>query len=420
MKKLIVLISLLFAFTTVHTQDNHTHKHNRCGTVEHLEVLKQKDPELESRMQLIEAQMQEWIKNNQHQINSSKAIIIIPVVVHIVYKSQQQNISNTQVFSQIDVLNEDFRRTNSDASNTPSIFQGVAADVEIEFRMAARTPDGQWTNGITRTQTNEISFSQSADNVKFTATGGINAWDRNTYLNIWVCNLESGLLGYAQMPGGSANTDGVVILFSAFGRTGLVHAPYNKGRSCTHEVGHWLNLWHIWGDDFASCSGTDYVNDTPNQADENYGCPNFPESSCSNTSDMFMNYMDYTDDECMNLFTNGQKARMLATLNGVRSSLKSSLGWVIIGEEDLPIINEVSVFPNPTYSGRINLKVRLSENDNMSISIFDVLGNNVYNRIEDNCSEFSSEIDLSRFISGIYIVRVRTSSQTINRKIIIL
>ncbi len=418
MRKFFLIIILIIAVISVYSQEHH--KHNRCGTVEYMNALKQKDSGLEARMKLIETQTQQWIKNNQHQINSSKSVITIPVVVHIVYKTQAQNLSIAQISSQIDVLNEDYRRTNTDAANTPSLFANVAADVEIEFRLAARTPDGKWTNGITRTQTNVSSFSQSSDNVKFSSTGGNDIWDRNTYLNIWVCNLGGGLLGYAQMPGGPANTDGVVILYSAFGRTGLVQAPYNKGRTCTHEVGHWLNLYHIWGDDFGSCSGSDYVNDTPNQADENYSCPTFPESSCNNTSDMFMNYMDYTDDDCMNLFTNGQKARILGTLNGVRASLKSSLGWIPISLKEMSLINEVSVFPNPTSTGKINLKVRLSDNTQMSISVYDVFGKNVYSRTENNISEFSSEIDLSKFNPGIYILRIRINEETISRKISLL
>ncbi|MCF8297554.1 MAG: T9SS type A sorting domain-containing protein [Saprospiraceae bacterium] len=418
MKKIIIIINLIFVFVSVYSQEHHNHK--RCGTVEHLEVLKQKDPELESRMKLIEAQTQEWIKNNQDQINSTKAVITIPVVVHVVYRTTAENISDAQVFSQIDVLNEDYRRTNSDASSTPTLFKPVAADVEIEFCMAQQTPQGTWFNGITRTQTTVSEFYQSSDNVKFSSQGGHDAWDKNKYLNIWVCNLEGGLLGYAQMPGGAPITDGVVILYSAFGRVGAVQAPYNKGRSATHEVGHWLNLYHVWGDDGGACWGSDNVNDTPNQADENYGCPSFPQSSCSNTSDMFMNYMDYTDDACMNIFTQGQKERMLATMNGARIYLKTSPACNILGVDEVAMINEVSVFPNPTSSGIINLKVRLSKNDKMLISVFNVLGENIYNRTENNISEFSSEIDLSKFNSGIYIVKVTTSSQTISRKISII
>ncbi|MFM8488944.1 MAG: zinc metalloprotease, partial [Bacteroidota bacterium] len=179
--------------------------------------------------------------------------------------------------------------------------------------MAQQDPSGNPTNGIVRVQTTVNGFSTN-DNVKFSSSGGSNIWNRDRYLNIWVCNLSSGLLGYAQFPGGPANTDGVVIDYQAFGTNGTAQAPFNLGRTATHEVGHWLNCYHIWGDDGTACTGTDQVSDTPNQADENYGCPVFPVISCNNgpNGDMFMNYMDYVDDGCMNMFSLGQSTRMAA------------------------------------------------------------------------------------------------------------
>ncbi|MCB0535749.1 MAG: zinc metalloprotease, partial [Saprospiraceae bacterium] len=184
------------------------------------------------------------------------------------------------------------------------------------------------TNGIVRKSTTVNGFSTN-DNVKFNSSGGSNIWDRNKYLNIWVCNLSGGLLGYAQFPGGPASTDGVVCDYAYFGTINST-PPFHLGRTATHEVGHWLNCYHIWGDDGSSCSGSDLVSDTPNQADENYGCPSFPTISCSNgpNGDMFMNYMDYTDDACMNVFTTGQKSRMqsLFSPGGARNALLSSPG----------------------------------------------------------------------------------------------
>ena len=161
--------------------------------------------------------------------------------------------------------------------------------------------------------------------MKRTANGGDDAWNSTQYLNLWSCNMSGGILGYAQFPGGTASTDGVVILYSAFGRTGTVSAPYNKGRTATHEVGHWLNLRHIWGD--ANC-GSDLVNDTPTHNTANYGCPTYPHlSTCTGTpTEMTMNYMDYTDDACMYMFTTGQSTRMTAAINTSRSGLLTSLG----------------------------------------------------------------------------------------------
>ncbi|MFN0016178.1 MAG: FG-GAP-like repeat-containing protein [Saprospiraceae bacterium] len=252
-----------------------------------------------------------------------QTIYTIPVVVHVVWNTAQQNISDDQIFSQLEVLNEDFRKLNSDLSGTPATFAGSAADCEIQFCLARTTPAGTATNGIVRRQTIVTSFSGN-DAVKRNSSGGSNAWDASRYLNIWVCELGNGLLGYAQFPGGPATTDGVVVDFAAFGRRGAVNAPFDLGRTTTHEIGHWLNLRHIWGD--TNC-GNDFCNDTPVHRAANTGCPTHPKSNnCNGLSytEMFMNYMDYSDDRCMFLFSNDQKARMLATLTSTRKALIKS------------------------------------------------------------------------------------------------
>jgi len=248
----------------------------------------------------------------------------IPVVVHVVYKTAAQNISDAQVHSQIDVLNEDYRMRNADVSSVPAAFQPFTADARIQFELATTDPDGNPTTGITRTATTRDSFTDD-DGVKSAASGGADAWPADQYLNIWVCNLVP-WLGYAQFPGGPASTDGVVILHTAFGTTGTAAAPFNLGRTATHEVGHWLNLFHIWGDDAGGCSGSDHVADTPNQGGPNFGTPTFPTISCGNApnGDMFMNYMDYVDDAAMVMFSAGQVQRMQATLDGARSTVGTS------------------------------------------------------------------------------------------------
>ena len=172
----------------------------------------------------------------------------IPAVVHVVYKTAKQNISEAQIKSQINVLNEDFRRMNADASKVPAVFQPLHVDCNIQFKLATKDIFGNKTNGITRTKTQKSSFSFN-DAVKSKDKGGADPWPARRYLNIWVCNLGGGLLGYAQFPGGPTATDGVVILNSAFGDTGTATDPFDLGRTATHEVGHWLNLFHIWGDD---------------------------------------------------------------------------------------------------------------------------------------------------------------------------
>ncbi|MBP7166317.1 MAG: T9SS type A sorting domain-containing protein [Bacteroidia bacterium] len=297
-----------------------------CGTMHHLHEMEQNDPTLQARMQNIERETEQWIQTNNNNANKAAAVITIPVVVHVVYNTASQNISDAQINSQIAILNQDFRKLNADISLVPSVFTALTADCELEFCLAKRDPSGNATNGIVRKSTTVTSFS-SNDNIKRSANGGSDAWNTSQYLNIWVGPLGGGLLGYAQFPGGTASTDGVVILHSAFGNTGTAAAPFNKGRTATHEIGHWLNLRHIWGD--ATC-GNDQVTDTPTQQTSNFGCPSFPHVTCSNgpNGDMFMNYMDYTDDACMYMFTAGQKARMLAAVNTNRPGLLTSQGCV--------------------------------------------------------------------------------------------
>ncbi|MBK9524915.1 MAG: fibronectin type III domain-containing protein [Bacteroidetes bacterium] len=331
-KQLLLVFSALFMVLSTFAGTGH----RNCGTMENLDRLKMEDPGLESRMQQLEQQTSALIAaRNGNGSNATDVVITIPVVFHIVYSSSTQNISDAQCIAQLNQLNLDYARLNSDAGNTPATWQGISANTNVQFCLAQRTPAGAATTGIERRSiTSPTSFSTN-DNVKRFANGGLDAWSSSSYLNIWVCNLSGGVLGYAQFPGGSASTDGVVLTYYCVGSIASPGpssgSPYNLGRTATHEVGHWLNLYHIWGDDGTSCSGTDNVSDTPNQAGENYGAPAFPRTdACSPSSPgvMFMNYMDYTDDNAMNMFTNGQSSRMTSLLGtgGSRGSLASSLG----------------------------------------------------------------------------------------------
>jgi hypothetical protein len=251
----------------------------------------------------------------------TEKLITIPVVVHVVHNTAEENISDAQVKSQIDALNRDYRLKNADKSKIPAAWKGLAIDSNIQFALATKDPAGKTTNGITRTATKVTSWGVH-DEVKSSKTGGADAWPADRYLNFWACNLGEGLLGYAQFPGGPAKTDGVVILFRAFGTTGVVRAPFDKGRTATNEDGHFLGLRHIWGD-MNDCSGNDFVADTPRARAANFGKPKFPHMTCNNgpNGDMFMNYMDYVDDAAMVMFSAGQVARMNATLAGPRKKL---------------------------------------------------------------------------------------------------
>ncbi|MFC5194124.1 GEVED domain-containing protein [Bizionia hallyeonensis] len=314
MKKPTTLFFMCFLFSiAIFAQERN------CSTMENLEYRKQQDPGLELRMAQIEAFTQTQIQQMENnRIDGS--IITLPVVVHVLYRNSTENISVAQIQSQLDVLNEDFRRTNPDADNTWS----QAADTQIEFCLASIDPNGNATSGITRKSTTRQDWG-TTDDMKKSSQGGVNPWNTSEYLNMWIVpKMTSGgntILGYAQFPGGNAATDGVVMAYNYFGRVGNVSAPFDGGRTTTHEVGHYLNLRHIWGD--ANC-GNDFVSDTPTHQTSNGGCPT-GRVSCG-SADMVQNYMDYTNDSCMDLFTTGQKNRMRAVLNagGARRSLALS------------------------------------------------------------------------------------------------
>ena len=290
-----------------------------CASYEVLQQQMKEDPSLQQRMNAIE----EFTRNYQQDPNAYRLLpngtMEIPVVVNLLYKTAAENISDAQIASQIDVLNEDFSARNNDYNNTPSIFRNVrSGNTDIRFVL----------ENVVRKQTTKTSWGFN-DAMKRVNQGGIAPTNPTTTLNIWVCNLGHNLLGYAQFPGGDPQTDGVVILYSAFGSrqkypAGTYINDYDLGRTATHEIGHYFNLRHIWGD--ANC-GNDFVDDTPIHTTYNFGCPPFPtNSSCGGTVHpmMTMNYMDYTDDACMFMFTGGQKTRMQATyaVGGPRESLR--------------------------------------------------------------------------------------------------
>ncbi len=298
-------------------------KKRNCHTMNNLDYRQLKNPSIKDKMEEIERFTHRKIMG----MRESSQIIVgdviqIPVVVHIIYSNEQENISMEQVQSQIDVLNEDFRRTNADQTNEWL----QAADTEIEFYLAQVDPSGNLTNGVTRKFSTRTSWG-TADAMKMSSQGGVDPWNTAEYLNMWVCNIGGGILGYAQFPGGNAATDGVVMGPQYFGSsdkgTGFyLEAPFDKGRTTTHEIGHFLNLRHIWGD--GGCGVDDFVEDTPESDASNFGCASSHESCGS--LDMVQNYMDYSDDACMNLYTLGQKNRMRAVLEegGVRHELALS------------------------------------------------------------------------------------------------
>jgi hypothetical protein len=350
-------------------------------------------------------------------------LITIPVVVHVLYKSAAQNISDAQILSQIASLNADFGKLNTDQKNIPAPFKALAADSRIRFCLARVDPKGRPTTGIVRKYTNVNGF-QVNDNMKFSSAGGDDAWDSKRYLNIWVCNLFGRTLGYATYPGGEAERDGVVIQFNAFGTTGNLQAPYNKGRTATHEVGHWLGLKHIWGD--ADC-GSDEVGDTPPQKSYNTGCPLFPKTSnCSinPNGDMFMNYMDFSDDACMNMFTHGQKSRMrnVFAKNNLRNTFLQSFACDSSLAEDGPLPVDtvrkeltVTTYPNPVVS-ELTLQITAGSAEGLSIIIMNSIGSVMHKRIAS--AEQLQKLSFSGFAPGMYLLKIGEGKKAILKKII--
>ena len=369
MKKSLLTIATAFCcslalFSQVPTQRN-------CGTLQHHEYLKQTRPNYEADFNQYNQVIEQYLADKAAGLSVGKTTvttITVPVVVHVIYRTAGENISNAQAASQVTVLNNDFAKLNSDASKvTQPTFSTVASGAQIRFCLAQRDPNGNPTTGVVHYSTTTTSFGTD-DKVKAAATGGADAWDVTKYINIWVCNLGNVLLGYGEFPTGSlSNTWGLVLHYKYTGSGGTAISPYNLGRTGTHEFGHCFNLYHIWGDDGTACTGSDQCTDTPNQAGEHYGCfaaGSIQTDGCSATSPgvMWMNYMDYTDDACMYMFTAQQCARMEAVVNTAPwNVLGSSLGCTPIYTLDASMSSIINPFNgSSTCNNNISPKVTLT------------------------------------------------------------
>ncbi len=403
MKNVFVSLSVFMSISFLGTAQNV----KRCSSAEYTKALELSDPAYYQRRIESESASAQWIATHAGQI--PRSIVTIPVVFHMLYHDTSQYLDDAVIQSQLDVINEDYRRTNQDSGQTPLAFRAVAADCEIEFCLAKRTPDGQPTTGIIHKYTPDTAFS-NYDETKLSSSGGDDAWDATRYLNIWVAAFTNqNFLGLGTFPGGDLQYDGVVINYKACGRIGSHLLPhYNKGRSLTHEIGHWLNLLHVWGDDGNTCNADDNVSDTPLQAAENYGCPAYPKTdNCTSSFPgiMFMNYLDYTDDECMNAFSEGQKTRMLAALNIDRASLLFSNGCVPVGIEESVLRNLFNVYPNPVVD-KLNIYSLQGQNIKAEISINNMLGETVV-----PAQILTDEsVDLSMLGPGVYFLKLSTGS----------
>ncbi|HMH33066.1 MAG TPA: M43 family zinc metalloprotease [Puia sp.] len=376
-------------------------------------------PQLASNIAAIESFTQDWLQKRKTAVNDIHSpvhdipLITIPVVVHILYNTAAQNIPDVQVLSQIDVLNRDYRRLNADTVRTPDIFKEFAADCGIQFVLAKVDPAGHATNGIVRKRSNMLAFNID-DHIKSAATGGDDAWEASSYLNIWVGNLSTGILGYSSVPGCNKEKDGIVIQYTAFGTTGSLIAPYNKGRTATHEIGHWLNLIHTWGD--AEC-GDDRVDDTPPQKGPNRACPGAIRITCGTGpyGDMYMNYMDFTDDACLNMFSDGQRERMRALFapGGPRNSLlNSAAATAASGSAPVDLIpttdngnGSLQIYPNPAYQ-LVSIQISDSLPAPLVLGIYNAMGQKVMTTL---LTQHLQQVNVERLPQGVYYIKTENS-----------
>lgn len=333
-------------------------------------------------------------------LSSPRELYTISVIFHVVWRTEEQNISEEQILSQLEVLNDDFRAAN-DQSNVPFGFQDEIADAEIEFCLARRLPSGQATSGILRTETEETIIGLKP--ALYTSSPAV---DSEHYLNVWVADLGGGINGIADFPGQAIpEQDGIIIDPRYVGTTGAAaeEEPYHLGRTLTHEIGHYLNLYHVFGTTTSgSCQTDDFVEDTPNSENTYLGnCPSGIEFSCE-SSDMWMNFMYFTDDACMSMFSQGQKARMQATLMNERAGLTESQGCLPVNNENISFRNEgMKVYPNPAADFLMI--------ENTSIETHEVEICNTEGKIITHISSApgNTYLDLSTFKHGVYFLQIR-------------
>ena len=350
--------------------------------------------------------------------NSPAVVVTIPVVFHVLYKNSAQNISDAQILSQLTVLNNDFKKLNADFNTVvPSAFRSLGANLEITFCKATRTPTGATTTGITRKQ---VSSSFDLEQQYYTTAGEL-AWDPKKYLNVWIGRFnDPTTLGFALLPSSAGEDfDGLCIGDQFFGTTGTASAPFNKGRTATHEIGHYFGLLHPWGDDGIPCgnpyvdeftpSNDDRVADTPTTNNPYFGCPAFPNNAnaCGTTANgsMFMNFMDYVNDACMAFFTTGQKAITQNTLASARLSLLTSNGCGTLDLTEVQAINAISIYPNPVtqYFMITSPQTPIDE-----VELYNAIGQVVKTQ---KLAQDNNIINIEEFATGTYYLRIYSKGQ---------
>ena len=406
-------LAAILSCSTVLLSAQHVHT-ERCGQQAAVENLKNIHPENEQSIAEARDAAREYLERGGRtlRVTDDENTLYIPVVVHVVYANEAQNISDEQVLSQIEVLNDDFNMENDDFGVIRTDFVDSAGDVNVRFCMAEFDPLGAPSDGIDRVMTTEVSFDSGDtpngwDNVKQSSTMGADAWPRNDYLNIWVCNLDpsSGVLGYAYPPGVTPSwRDGVVIHYRYFGKVGVVSPPYNLGRTTTHEVGHWLGLRHIWGD--GGCSVDDGHDDTPASNTSHFGCPPATTASCGSL-DMWENFMDYTDDRCMWMFSEDQALSMRSVLETTRATLQTSgKCWQVSGVNDqVDISADIHVFPNPANSATVRVTMAAPSTSEVVINLVDLTGRVLQSQLQP-AGFLQTDLQVDGLPAGFYLVQV--------------
>ncbi len=350
-----------------------------------------------------------------------RSTVTLPVVFHVVFYDDVENISDLQIRSQIDVLNRDFADASDNFYNVPEPFRILGEDSNIRFCLASTDPDGHPTNGITRTQTvvrnigshREINGKYS---VHYDVDGGKNGWDPTRYINIWVAGMD-GILGTASMPGiGAPEEDGIVVDPRFVGAISLAGRsyPFDRGHTLSHEMGHYFGLYHVWGPGNGGCQEDDFVDDTPLQNGPYINCPEYPQFSCG-SSDMFMNFMDYTDDHCLALFTKGQIERMQAALTGLRSSLLDNTAACDLSNTGKETLNDALIFYSH-YSGQIIIEYN-DANAVRNIEVYSIDGKSVNSTVWDYGSVYWMDTD--GIPAGMYIVRLSSGGKSITHKLFV-
>lgn len=328
----------------------------------------------------------------------NRAEIVIPVAVHIVWQKPDESISEERVFSQIETLNRDFNGEDTDLVSVPKEFEGLVSKNGFRFCLAATDPQGRITSGILKVKT-DIDVIGTKNELYSTASGGSDAWDTQRYLNIWVANTGDFLTGFGTYPGQvSPDREGLVIHPRYFGRNNSNR--YNLGRVAVHEAGHYFGLLHPWSDD-EECSTDDGVADTPPQLAPHKGCPAHPQMSCDNAN-MFMNFMDYVDDECMVMFTKGQMDRMMNTIEAFRPGLISANPSCVGqgGQKSEPVF---TLSPNPS-AGTVQVKFKNNMSEIDKVEIFNSVGQKVF-QVKTVLFD-GAQLDLPNLIAGVYFVKI--------------